>query len=336
MTTPRMAPIENSPEDLSILELALLLAKRVMGHEYMKKIVILGIVLFGLYKLTERKKSLKDKLIVLTGASTGLGRAMAFILAKEKCRLAVWDLNAEALHKTVADIKAAVPGAEIFPYEINLVNREAIYDTASQVRRDHGPVWGLINNAGIIAGQTLVEEPDKKIEAVMNVNVMAHYWTCKAFLPDMLNNNDGHIVGVSSAAGLFPSARMVSYCASKHAARGFTEALRIEVNALGKSGVKVSGVYPAHIQTDLFKGYSMGTTMTPEYVASQIIDGMKSNRATIFLPWLPLFMGNMWQGILPVPLWDLFMLPTNSSLSNWKPDQANKLFTKMEETSKKH
>ncbi len=328
-TNLRLVPLEPSNEP-SILDIAAALIKKVLNHELTWKLALLFLSLAALLRITKRKKCLKGKLIVLTGASTGLGRALAFALAKEKVKLVVWDINKDGLLKTVEDIKAVTPDAEIYAYEINLVNRLDIYDLASRIRRDHGPIWGLINNAGIIAGQTLVEEPDKKIELTMNVNIMAHFWTCKAFLPDMLNANDGHIVCVSSAAGLFPSARMVSYCASKHAARGFIEALRIELSALGKNGVKTTGVFPAHIQTDLFKGYSMGSTMTPEYVASSIVDSLKTGTPTLLLPWLPLFMGNMWQGILPVWLWDVFMLPTNSSLSKWQPDQANKLFDKME------
>jgi all-trans-retinol dehydrogenase (NAD+) len=174
-----------------------------------------------------------------------------------------------------------------------------------------------------------METPDNKIELTMGVNVMAHFWTVKAFLQPMLDRNDGHIVGISSAAGFFPSARMTEYCTSKYAARGFMEALRIELTSLGKSGVKTTLVAPAHINTDLFSGYNMGGTMQPEWVAQQVIYAMRIDKAMQFLPWY-ISLGNLWQGVFPTFIWDLFMLPTNSSLNKWNPTQANKIFDKME------
>ena len=213
------------------------------------------------------------------------------------------------------------------------MNKEAVYALAEQVKREHGFVWGVINNAGILIGKPLLETPDSKIELVMGVNVLAHFWTVKAFLQPMLDRNDGHITGVASAAGFFPSARMTEYCASKYAARGFMEALRIELGSLGKTGVKTTLVAPAHINTDLFSGYNMGGTMQPEWVAEQIVRGMQLNRPMLFLPWY-ISLGNLWQGVFPTFIWDIFMLPTNSSLSNWNPTQANKIFDKMSTTKK--
>ena len=212
---------------------------------------------------------------------------------------------------------------------VNLVSREAVYSLAEQVKREHGFVWGIINNAGILIGKPLMETPDNKIELTMGVNVMAHFWTVKAFLQPMLDRNEGHIVAVSSAAGFFPSARMTEYCTSKYAARGFMESLRIELNAIGKGGVKTTLVAPAHINTELFQGYSMGSTMQPDWVASEIIRAMRIDKAIQFLPWY-VSMGNLWQGVFPTFIWDIFMLPTNSSLNKWNPAQANKIFDKME------
>jgi all-trans-retinol dehydrogenase (NAD+) len=224
--------------------------------------------------------------------------------------------------------------SEVYPYVVNLVNRESIYALAEQVKREHGFVWGLINNAGILVGKPLMETPDNKIELAMGVNVMAHFWTLKAFLQPMLDRNDGHIVAISSAAGFFPSARMTEYCASKYAARGLMEALRIELASLGKNGVKTTLVAPAHINTDLFSGYNMMGTMQPEWVAEQVVRAMRVDKAIQFLPWY-VSVGNLWQGVFPTFIWDLFMMPTNSSLSKWNPTQANRIFEKMEQTTKK-
>ena len=286
-------------EHASIVDLALTLARKVLTHSVTIKAAVAALVILLAIKATAKKKSIKGKTIVLTGAATGLGRAQAFELAKAGANLVVWDINMEQLEKTVADVREKYPAAKISAYAINLANREAVAKLAAQVQSEHGFVWGLINNAGIISGQSLMETPDKKIELTMAVNIMAHFWTVKAFLPEMMVRNDGHICAIASAAGFFPSARMVDYCTSKFAARGFMDALRIELSALGKSGVKTTLVAPAHINTDLFAGYSMGSTMQPEWVAQLVLDGIVSNRAVVFLPWLPLTMGNMCARALP-------------------------------------
>lgn len=82
-------------------------------------------------------------------------------------------------------------------YKVNLVDREAVYELAKRVKREQGEVWGLVNNAGILSGTALLDTPDKRIELLYGVNIMSHFWTTKAFLPDMLKNKSGHIVGIS-------------------------------------------------------------------------------------------------------------------------------------------
>jgi all-trans-retinol dehydrogenase (NAD+) len=272
---------------------------------------------------------------VLTGGATGLGREQAFALAKSGVgKLILWDINLEQLEATAQDVKKEYPNAQVFAYGINLVNREAIYTLAKKVIADHGFVWGLINNAGVISGSPILETPDKKIELTMGVNVMAHFWTIKAFLPDMITNKDGHIAAISSAAGFFPSARMSDYCASKYAARGLMEALRIEIQSMGLSShIKTTIVAPANFKSDLFAGYSLGPAMEPRYVANQVVTAIQNNDAVVFVPHLPLYMGNVWQGILPTWVYDIFMRATDSQLSSWKPDHANKIFSKMEKSS---
>merc|ERR550537_725696 len=101
---------------------------------------------------------------------------------------------------------------------------------------------------------------------------MALFWMTKKFLPPMIERNDGHIVVVSSLAGIFASSMMVDYSASKFAAKGFTDALRMELSKIASTGVKTLCVCPAAIQTDLFKGFSIPgmPAMSPDYVAKKV------------------------------------------------------------------
>lgn len=318
-------------EHASIATLLWVLIKRVALHPISVKTTLVC-VLVALYLRSKfnQKKDITGKTVVLTGAGNGLGRAQALELAKQGCKVIIWDIDKSGLEKTASLIREKYPSAQVFLYTVNLVKRESIYELAKQVQAEHGFVWGLINNAGILIGKELMETPDDKIELTMGVNTMAHFWTVKAFLPAMLEKNDGHIVAISSAAGFFPSAKMTEYCTSKFAARGFMESLRVELGAMGKTGVKTTLVAPAHINTDLFAGYNMGYTMQPEWVAEQVIAGMQMNRPIMFLPWV-VSIGNFWQGFFPTFIWDIFMLPTNASLQNWNPSQANKVFDKMKQ-----
>merc|ERR550514_51439 len=104
---------------------------------------------------------------------------------------------------------------------------------------------------------------------VFAVNTMSLFWMAKKFLPSMMARDNGHFVVVSSLAGVFASPLMVDYSASKFAAKGFTDALRMELAKLGKAGVKTLCVCPAAMQTELFKGFSIPgmPAMSPDYVA---------------------------------------------------------------------
>ncbi|KAI8125711.1 Short-chain dehydrogenase/reductase family 16C member 6 [Lucilia cuprina] len=106
----------------------------------------------------------------------------------------------------------------------------------------------LINNAGVVSGLHLLDTPDHLIERSFNVNVMAHFWTTKAFLPKMIENQRGHIATIASLAGHVGITKLVDYCASKFAAVGFDEALRLELEVLGHTNIQTTCVCPFFIQ----------------------------------------------------------------------------------------
>ncbi len=287
-------------------------------------------ILLRRVSLKLRRKSVRGRTVLITGAATGIGRAQAFAFAKLGARIVLWDIAHDQLLKTAEDVRKATPGASVYAYKCDLSKRQQIYEVAKAVKAEVGSVWALVNNAGIISGQEFLKTEDRRIELTMAVNTMAHFWTAKAFLPDMLAANSGAIVTISSAAGVFVQPRMVDYCTSKFAARGLSLALRSEVAALGKSGVRVSCICPAHINTDLFKGYDMmGMTMEPSYVADKVVDAVQHGWGTVMLPPV-LTPATIVQEACPQTLWDLFTLPTNSTMNKWDPTKANKVFDAME------
>jgi len=252
---------------------------------------------------------LVGEVVVITGAGSGIGRALAIKLARYGCRLALWDMDGKNLELTANTIRSdgsALYGSECKTYEIDITDRKKVYEIADRVKKDIGEVDILINNAGIVSGKTLLETPDERVAKVFEVNAVAHFWTIKAFLPSMLRRNHGHVVTISSAAGLTGVAGLVDYCASKYAAVGTGEALHAELRKLGKTGVTSLIVCPYYINTGMFDGvqsYSVWLPiMQPDYVVKRIVEAIRSKDHMLLLPHF-VQLANAIQGIFPSSLY---------------------------------
>jgi all-trans-retinol dehydrogenase (NAD+) len=196
-------------------------------------------------------KDINGKTALVTGGASGIGRLMAFEFARRGARVAVWDLAAPALKKLEAE--AAGRGLAVTGMVCDISDRAAVYRRAKGLVKKLGPVDLLINNAGVVSGKTLLETPDEKIQKTFDVNVFPLFWTAKAFLPSMIERKTGHIVTIASAAGLIGVRGLADYCASKFAAVGFDESLRMELRRI-KSPVKTTVVCPFFIDTGMFRG----------------------------------------------------------------------------------
>uniref|UniRef100_A0A8V0XK46 Estradiol 17-beta-dehydrogenase 11 n=1 Tax=Gallus gallus TaxID=9031 RepID=A0A8V0XK46_CHICK len=155
-----------------------------------------------------------------------------------------------------------------------------------KVKKDIGDVSILVNNAGVIAAADLLSTQDHQVEKTFEVNILAHIWTTRAFLPTMMNNNHGHIVTVASAAGHFVIPFMVAYCASKFAAVGFHKALTDELSSLGKDGIKTTCLCPVFINTGFVKNPSMrlGKILEVDEVVKALMEGILTNQKMVFVP----------------------------------------------------
>merc|ERR1711904_384193 len=147
-----------------------------------------------------------------------------------------------------------------------------------------------------------------------------------------MERNDGHFIVGSSLAGIFASPMMVDYSASKFAAKGFTDALRMELAKLGKSGVKTLCVCPAAMQTELFKGFEIPgmPAMSPEYVARKVADSVQSQTELLIAPYLAPQAGILNAALCPVWLVDLFNKPASNVMSKFDGTKAGSVFAKME------
>ncbi|XP_060635246.2 estradiol 17-beta-dehydrogenase 11-like [Anolis sagrei] len=231
-----------------------------------------------------KKKSISGELVLITGSGHGLGRATAYEFAKRQCNLVLWDINKHGVEETAEECRKL--GATAHAFVVDCSKREDIYKTAEKVKEEIGDVSILMNNAGVVSPIDVMSTDDRDIQKTFEVNILAHYWTAKAFVPTMMRNNHGHVVTVASAGGHIVAPFLVAYCSSKFAAVGFHRALTAELAALGKNGVKTSCVCPMFINSDFVKNPSsrLMPPMEPEDVAKQVMNGVLTNETMIFIP----------------------------------------------------
>uniref|UniRef100_A0A8C7D942 NADP-retinol dehydrogenase n=1 Tax=Oncorhynchus kisutch TaxID=8019 RepID=A0A8C7D942_ONCKI len=275
-----------------------------------------------------KEKSVAGQVCVITGAGSGLGRLFAKEFARRRAVLVLWDINSKSNEETAELVReiyreldsespmakeGAIGGLEevlpfkpqVYTYVCDVGKRESVYSTAEKVRREVGNVDMLINNAGVVSGHHLLECPDELIERTMVVNCHAHFWTTKAFLPKMLELNHGHIVTVASSLGLFSTAGVEDYCASKFGAIGFHESLSHEIKASDKDGIKMTLVCPYLVDTGMFKGCRIRKEiepflppLKPEFCVTQSMRAILTDQAMICTPRI-VYMVNFMKSFLP-------------------------------------
>ncbi|KAK2154616.1 hypothetical protein LSH36_263g03040 [Paralvinella palmiformis] len=145
------------------------------------------------------QKDLQGQTVLVTGAGSGIGRLLSLRFAKLGCSLVLWDINPEGNEETATQARES--GVSVHTYVVDLSNREDVYRVADQVKQDVKKVDVLVNNAGIVTGRKFLHCSDNMIQKTMDVNISAHFWTIKAFLPTMMKQNKGHVVSMASAAG---------------------------------------------------------------------------------------------------------------------------------------
>ncbi|XP_041945448.1 retinol dehydrogenase 10 [Alosa sapidissima] len=238
-----------------------------------------------------RTKDISGELVLITGAGGGLGRLFALQFVREGAEVVLWDMNAETNEATAKLVREA--GGKAHTYTVDVTDRDTVYKVADLVRKDLGrDVTFLINNAGVVAGHRLLDCPDDMVERTLKVNCHAHFWTVKAFLPQMKANNHGHIVTVASVLGLFATACVEDYCASKFAAVGFHESLTHELLTEEEcDGIKTTLVCPYLIDNDMFEGCKIReeaelflSAQDPVYVVQQAMNAILIDQPLVCIP----------------------------------------------------
>ncbi|XP_066940008.1 estradiol 17-beta-dehydrogenase 11-like [Macrobrachium rosenbergii] len=232
-----------------------------------------------------QRKEIRGEIVLITGGGSGIGRLLCLKFAEKGAKIVTWDIDEEANERTARMVKEK--GGICRSYTVDLCNPKDIYATATKVKQEFGKVDILVNNAGIVTGKSLMNSLDDDIIQTFEVNALSHFWTVKAFLGDMMLSNKGHIVTVASMAGWLGYNKMVDFCASKFAAVGFDEALRMELKSEGAEGIKTTVVCPVYVNKQAFDGViatKLLATLSPDRVASEIVDATLMNVPVLMLP----------------------------------------------------
>lgn len=229
------------------------------------------------------------KVIVVTGAGSGMGREVALELLRRGATVAAADLNGATLAETLA---LAGPGAAISAHTLDITDRAAVEALPGEVAGRHGAVDGLVHCAGIIQPFVrLADLTDQQIDRVMDVNWRGTLYLAKAFLPVLRERPVAHIVNVSSMGGFLPVPGQTVYGASKAAVKLMTEGLHAEMR---ETGVRVTVVLPGAVATNITQnsgvdipsmpaGGRQPRTMTAQAAARQIVDGMAKDKYRVLV-----------------------------------------------------
>ncbi len=241
-------------------------------------------------------KNFADKVAVITGAGSGIGRQLSLQLAQRGCRVALADVDAEGLAQTAREVDAA--GGQCTTHALDVAEREQWGVFADEVMQAHGAAHLLLNNGGVgmIDNVETLEYDD--LEWLMNINFWGVVYGVKTFLPHMQAQAQGHIVNISSLFALISLPGQSAYCVSKAAVRAFSEALKME---LADSPVNVTSVHPGGVRTAIVKNLRIGgkaaeqprekyvrmfervALTSAESAAEQIIRGVQRNRRRVLV-----------------------------------------------------
>ncbi|HEU0292904.1 MAG TPA: SDR family oxidoreductase [Anaerolineales bacterium] len=236
---------------------------------------------------------IKGKVVIVTGASSGIGEATARHFGREGAKVVLAARRVERLEALAAEIMAMNSGAETLVVQADLAKLEDIQSLIHQTLDRFGRIDVLVNNAGFGRLDWLENlDPVKDIQAQFDVNVMGVIQTTRQALPLMIKQRAGHIINMCSMAGLVATPTYSIYAACKHAVHGFSEALRREVKPWG---IDVSMIYPGGVVTEFgshagIKRKTKATTpkallLTAEQVGNAVMQLVRHPRAMWILPW---------------------------------------------------
>jgi NAD(P)-dependent dehydrogenase (short-subunit alcohol dehydrogenase family) len=244
-------------------------------------------------------RHLAGRVAAVTGAASGIGRALSVALAREGMHVALGDVDEAGLAETARLASALRPGVRVTSARVDVAERAAVHAWAEQVAAEHGGVHLVANNAGVALNARIEDVTYDDLEWLFGINFWGVVHGTKAFLPHLLAAEEGHVVNVSSAFGLIAVPGQGAYNAAKFAVRGFTECLRQELEVAGHR-VSATCVHPGAIKTNIARNARNRQTelvshaeatrrfdelarTTPEVAALRIVRGIQRNARRVLI-----------------------------------------------------
>ncbi|MGZ4192207.1 MAG: SDR family oxidoreductase [Solirubrobacteraceae bacterium] len=229
--------------------------------------------------MAKAPRSLAGKVIAITGGGRGIGRATAAALIAQGARVAIGDIDSPLAERTASELGSGTLGLPL-----DVTNRESFDGFLKEVESRLGPLDVVINNAGIMPIGPFVDETDSTAQRMVDINLHGVIYGSKLALERFIPRGRGHLVNIASVAGKggFPGG--ATYCATKHAVVGLSEAVRAEVR---KTNIDVSIVMPVVVNTELGSGLqkSRGVKVVePEDVANAIVEALQTGRVDVYVP----------------------------------------------------
>ncbi len=270
-------------------------------------------------------RELNGRVAVITGASLGIGRAIALELARAGCKVALLARGKEKLDELAARIKAEGGQAAAFPCDLNELER--IPAVLAEVERALGPVDILVNNAGVGTFKPMDRMSLNEALAPRNLPLGAALAACHVLVPGMIQRGRGHIVNLTSPAGYFPLPNMIPYCAARHAMNGLSLALHEE---LRPKGIGVTLVCPSKVDTDYFRANDadldwfprvskLFPMLAPETVGRATLRAIQNNRREVLFPFIVWFFVRFYQTL---PRFTYFFLGLLGLMKPARPSAA--------------
>lgn len=248
--------------------------------------------------------SFTDKCVLVTGGANGIG----FLLGKKALKrgakhLVIWDIDEDQLFKAASEL--GKNGHAVSTYVVDVSNSDQVQKATNEVLDETGPIDFLFNNAGIVVGKKFHDHKTEDITRTIGINALGLMFLAHAFLPSMMARNSGHIINITSAVGLTPNPGMTVYAASKWAAVGWAESLRLELKD-SHPGINFLNVMPSYINTGMFNGVKAPLLMPlldPDKITDKIIRAIEKGKIHLKAPFM-VKTTLLFRGLLPTSVYD--------------------------------
>jgi all-trans-retinol dehydrogenase (NAD+) len=232
-------------------------------------------------------QTLTGKRVLVTGAGSGIGRALAQRFAREGADILAADLRSAAADETVSLIRA--DGGRAASYAVDVTDSASVAALRGRLLEDGGPVDVLVNNAGVVHGGAFLDVPLTDHLATYRLNTEGVVIMTHAFLADLMGRPESHLVLMASASGFVGLPFGATYASSKWSVVGFSESIRMELRQQGHRHVGVTVVCPSYVKTGMFDGARaprLTRLLTADRVAELTVRAVRRNRAFVLTPWL--------------------------------------------------